>query len=154
MFCPVCRDEFRPGFTRCAGCDVDLVESLGDPVEPEVQAVRDLMADSAPQEPMTNFCGFMTLEEARAARDKMRASGRKAEILICEEPGAPASATIKEEYWLRVMPRDFKAATALVGEDTAAVAETVEEDSFLCSACGATVRAADTKCPGCGLSFE
>ena len=25
MFCPVCHDEFRPGFTRCEGCDADLV---------------------------------------------------------------------------------------------------------------------------------
>jgi hypothetical protein len=33
MFCPVCRTEYRPGFTRCADCDVDLVAQLpdGDP---------------------------------------------------------------------------------------------------------------------------
>lgn len=34
MFCPVCRYEFRPGFTRCNTCDVDLVETL--PPEEEV----------------------------------------------------------------------------------------------------------------------
>jgi hypothetical protein len=28
MFCPKCRTEYRPGFTRCADCDVDLVDSL------------------------------------------------------------------------------------------------------------------------------
>src|SRR5215469_15519974 len=28
MFCPVCRAEYRQGFTRCADCDVDLVYSL------------------------------------------------------------------------------------------------------------------------------
>ena len=26
MFCPRCGDEYRPGFTRCTDCDVDLVE--------------------------------------------------------------------------------------------------------------------------------
>jgi hypothetical protein len=26
VFCPKCGDEFRPGFTHCADCDVDLVE--------------------------------------------------------------------------------------------------------------------------------
>lgn len=26
MFCPVCQAEYRPGFYRCADCDVDLVE--------------------------------------------------------------------------------------------------------------------------------
>jgi hypothetical protein len=28
MFCPVCKAEYRPGFTRCSDCDVDLVEAL------------------------------------------------------------------------------------------------------------------------------
>lgn len=27
MFCPRCGDEYRPGFTRCSDCDVDLVEN-------------------------------------------------------------------------------------------------------------------------------
>lgn len=28
MFCPQCKSEYRPGFTHCADCDADLVESL------------------------------------------------------------------------------------------------------------------------------
>jgi hypothetical protein len=28
MFCPECRAEYRPGFTRCADCDVGLVQEL------------------------------------------------------------------------------------------------------------------------------
>jgi hypothetical protein len=28
MHCPQCRCEFRPGFTHCNTCDVDLVEEL------------------------------------------------------------------------------------------------------------------------------
>lgn len=28
MYCPSCRSEFRPGFSRCPDCDVDLVDSL------------------------------------------------------------------------------------------------------------------------------
>jgi hypothetical protein len=28
MFCSQCRAEYRPGFTHCTDCDVDLVESL------------------------------------------------------------------------------------------------------------------------------
>jgi len=31
MFCPECRAEYRPGFSHCADCDVDLVQEL--PVE-------------------------------------------------------------------------------------------------------------------------
>lgn len=37
MFCPKCRSEYRDGFTRCAGCDCDLVEEedLLSPLEAE-----------------------------------------------------------------------------------------------------------------------
>ena len=28
MFCPECKAEYRPGFTRCTDCDLDLVEEL------------------------------------------------------------------------------------------------------------------------------
>jgi len=28
MFCPECKAEYRPGFRRCADCDVDLVTNL------------------------------------------------------------------------------------------------------------------------------
>ena len=33
MFCPQCRSEYRPGFTHCSDCDVDLVWEL-PPDEP------------------------------------------------------------------------------------------------------------------------
>jgi hypothetical protein len=32
MFCPICKAEYRQGFTRCNDCDADLVETL--PPEP------------------------------------------------------------------------------------------------------------------------
>jgi hypothetical protein len=31
MFCPQCKAEYRPGFTRCSDCSVDLVERLPEP---------------------------------------------------------------------------------------------------------------------------
>ena len=36
MFCPECQVEYRPGFTRCSDCDVDLVETLPPGSSPEV----------------------------------------------------------------------------------------------------------------------
>jgi hypothetical protein len=33
MFCPVCKSEYREGFTKCSDCDVDLVRQLADDSE-------------------------------------------------------------------------------------------------------------------------
>jgi len=32
MFCPICKSEYRFGFTRCSDCGVDLVEHLQDEI--------------------------------------------------------------------------------------------------------------------------
>ena len=43
MFCPVCRVEHRSGFTRCADCDVDLVQEL--PAEVVKTKTEEAIAD-------------------------------------------------------------------------------------------------------------
>ncbi len=30
MFCPVCKSEYRDGFTKCTDCGVNLVQQLAD----------------------------------------------------------------------------------------------------------------------------
>ena len=150
MFCPVCRDEYRPGFTRCATCDVDLVPSL-DAATPKPPAA--VLPEVAAEEATVNFCGFLTLDEALDARATVRGKGMRAEILICDAPKLHAGAEAKDEYWLRVTPRDFKSVAQLVGYQPAATTAEAGE-SFLCSACGATVGPQDAACPGCGLAFE
>jgi hypothetical protein len=34
MYCPECRVEYRPGFSRCSDCDAPLVSSLPEEAEP------------------------------------------------------------------------------------------------------------------------
>jgi len=149
MFCPVCRDEYRPGFSRCATCDVALVEALGVEV-PRTPAPTPVEAHD--EDVMANFCGFLTLDEARHARDSVREARLPAEILIRDAPASAPGAPVGEEFWLRVKPKDFRAVVALVGFEPVDTAGA--DDAFGCSACGATVHASDDACPGCGLRFE
>ena len=51
MYCPQCKAEYRPGFTHCADCDVDLV--------PEMASSSDAAADQDP------FCQFWKGEDPR-----------------------------------------------------------------------------------------
>ena len=149
MFCPACLDEYRSGFTRCATCDVALVDSL-DARGPGVPA--PVLADATPEEALAVFCGFITLDEARHARDKVRGARLPAEILIRDAPRTAAEAPVQEEFWLRVRPKDFRVIEGLIGFEPAATAGA--DDAFGCSACGATVHGSDEACPGCGLRFE
>src|ERR1700675_4131913 len=42
MFCPECQAEYRPGFTRCADCDVELVHARVEAVRKQhVEAVAE-----------------------------------------------------------------------------------------------------------------
>jgi hypothetical protein len=44
MFCPECRAEYRPGFTRCSDCDVDLVHERPEPHTRAPKPRRDWMS--------------------------------------------------------------------------------------------------------------
>ena len=149
MICPVCRDEYRKGFTRCATCSVDLVETL-DAAAPTMPARA--VAPPVPGAPATDgptvevtvpYCGFLALEEARTARQSLRDRGVRSLIVISESAEG-------EEFWLRITPEDVKTAVAVLGRHELAA---TPDESFNCSACGATVGPQDSACPGCGLEF-
>lgn len=59
MFCPVCKAEYRQGFTRCADCDVELVYRLpANAMVPHVPA--------APGDPDEDpFCAFWSGDDSR-----------------------------------------------------------------------------------------
>jgi hypothetical protein len=58
MFCPQCNAEYRPGFTRCADCDVDLVN------EPHFALVGK--PPVIPGDPNDDpFCSFWKGQDAR-----------------------------------------------------------------------------------------
>lgn len=149
MFCPVCRDEYRRGFTRCATCDVDLVETLdAEPAAdlPERPHKEARIADL----PAVNFCGFVHLEDAREARARLKEHGVRSEILIRDgEDDGQA-----EEYWLRVTPRDFPVTQKVLGYDEVASSASEDAADAFCSACGEPVSEDAVSCPHCGERFE
>ena len=59
MFCPVCRAEYRQGFTRCADCDVELVSEL-----PAAAMVRQGTGESGESEE-DPFCSFWKGDDPR-----------------------------------------------------------------------------------------
>lgn len=144
MFCPTCRDEFRPGFTRCETCDVSLVESLDHGSQPEVPE-----RPAAPPARLVDYCGFVSLDEARRARDQLRQAGMRWEIVIREaEPDAPA--IDHEEYWLRVEAPRMREVVAMLGFDAADAGE----GELACDRCGHSVSDSETSCPSCGARFD
>ena len=56
MFCPECRAEYRPGFTRCSDCDVELVHKIPE----HGTRVRKTKRDSETMSPTNNVPKLLT----------------------------------------------------------------------------------------------
>jgi hypothetical protein len=55
MFCPECRAEYRPGFTHCSDCDVDLVGELPE-LEPGDHAKSSHLWTGKDQDRCVELC--------------------------------------------------------------------------------------------------
>lgn len=151
MFCPQCQDEFRPGFTRCARCNVDLVEDLSQASRPEEAPPAE--ADLPVR--LVEYCGFVALDDARQARDELRAKRIDSEILIRARPDVGRNGPVEEEFWIRVDSSRLREATAILGAPPEVEDDDASESgSFACGECGATVAEDETFCAGCGARFE
>ncbi len=168
VFCPSCKDEFRPGFSRCANCEVDLVDELGEELDsgrPSAQAAPSTAPISGAPVPakMADYCGFFSLDEAREARDQLAAGGLDWEIAVRPSAETPSSAespsAVAEEYWLRIDVKQGKEAAALLAVEPAPANDNLagsdgDADLFRCGDCGHEVRDGDDVCPGCGARFD
>ena len=140
MFCPNCESEFRPGFDRCAACDVALVESLQPAAEQPIPAGVPSYVE------MADYCGYLDLTEVRAIRDRLEGTEIACEIAIRATPGARAAES--EEFWLRIDVSRMKEVVALLESPTN------DPNALSCSKCGQPVREEESFCANCGTRFS
>jgi len=151
MICPSCRSEYRPGFTRCSTCEVDLVEAHDDPAQPGETRFR--VPEAPPplirSRDLVDYCGFLTLEDAKEAKGTLANEGIASEVVLRDTDEG-------EEFWLRVPPDRIRQVVQVLGYEVGQGAGTDGDDdaSFACSECGATVPGDADTCPKCGASFE
>ena len=153
MFCPECKDEYREGFTRCGTCDVDLVADLSS-LEPTPGASPG-SPGSLRAVTLSEYCGFLALDDAREARDRLHVDGIPAEIVIRNLTAGMPTAPVKEEFWIRVPSDQARRVAALLDQGERAESPRSEPvESVSCSECGKTVGSEEVFCPHCGARFE
>jgi len=143
VFCPKCQDEFRTGFTRCARCNVDLVDDLA--------AVKQEEREPETTVRFAEYCGYLSLEEARDARDQLRRERIHYEIVLREPPEADWDEPAREEYWLRIDASQAKRVVQILG---GVPAVTEDDEGFACGDCGQKVATEEVFCPKCGARFD
>jgi len=143
MFCPRCKDEFRAGFTRCANCDIELVESLDAPGRAPAGPVPPRVSSGS----LGDYCGFLSMDDAKQARDKLRGAGIRSEIAVRDAAEGGAD----DEYWLRVDVTRLVEVAGILGFDAD---ETDDAPGFECGACGDHVDEDASACPHCGARFD
>lgn len=151
MYCPVCRDQFRDGFTRCEGCDTDLVDQLDSGSEsgsPDGSLAPDMSGQKA------DYCGFLEMAEALQSRDLLWNNGLASEVVIRPAHGCRPGEPLQEEYWLRVPAKKVQAVAGLLGFHEAEAEEfelPETEEARHCSGCGARLPGEEQFCPHCGV---
>ena len=94
MYCPLCKAEYRPGFTTCSDCHIALVSTEGD-------------ANSVPVDRLWIGTLQRTLDRILAALDAQSIPSRFKEIVntrpqnsILGIPLGPIRSTFEYEVWV------------------------------------------------------
>jgi hypothetical protein len=121
MFCPQCLVEYRPGFTHCSDCDVDLVEQL--PL-----ASTDSFGGNpggAPGDEGDPFCRFWRGDDARLHAEL---------CTVLDESGIPHKTVRREDHLFNL--KNFPAFQIGVPFSLFEKAENAVKDAYAMDACG------------------
>ncbi len=111
MFCPICKSEYRDGFTRCSDCDADLVSNLQSSSHESSELFAKLVWSGADH---FKFAGVKAVLE-EASIPFTVATSRSSVLFPSMQPG----------YEVRVAAYNEDRALSLIGEPET----TGEEDS-------------------------
>ena len=154
--CPECRTEYRRVATRCADCDVDLVEA-------DALAVADEEVASFPPASELDCVRVAPIAWIHALSEALSERGIAHRVEPATAADAPAGQHpevfggaqlfgmyVRGEEAAPVRELDVRIAHQLVPQEAPELAEG-EEDA--CPACGTTIAAHATECPDCGIAF-
>lgn len=149
-FCPVCLSEYRAGFTRCATCEVDLVDKLEGEhhfTEEEIQKAlsgHELVAISRG--------GMDAVLETREVL-----TAERLPALVVEDKEQPSNPEQPKRVVLLVRKIDVPKANELIGDvfkelvAKEGLSTNAEIKSDICPACGTKLPEDAEECPECGL---
>src|SRR5215472_13164108 len=109
MFCPVCRAEYRQGFTRCADCDVELVYEL----EPQGDVAATSELDGREGELRLIWKGHDQATCVLLCRDLMNADISYKVAQISESRST--NMRVSWRYEIGVIASDYERAKQLLG---------------------------------------
>jgi hypothetical protein len=130
MFCPICKSEYREGYTRCTDCDVPLVATLPPQPDPPEPAPDDLGPDAVvlyqEDDPATLTAILSALQAAGIRCNDYPIHNPKARL---EHP-FPTSLPAGPLYEIRVPARDLAAAQIILKQVLDKEDDLTEEDEL------------------------
>lgn len=115
MFCPQCRVEYRPGFTSCTDCDVDLVQEL----PPARRHASDSNSGATSADKEDPFCAFWQGDDARLHAEL---------CTVLDEAGIPHKTVRREDHLFNL--KNFPAFQIGVPFSLYEKAETTVKDAY------------------------
>lgn len=166
MFCPGCGAEYRPEFTRCASCDVDLVQELRqtakmDPSELSDSVPVGLSSSSQVGRPVevsgriVDLMRVFPLDQAAELRRVLDEHGIPQLVVPVDGVDFPDQrprfeVRVRRHEGLRAEELLREAWRAMVDREGAGM-DVGLDDPERCPACGAHVSLDAEECPDCGL---